>query len=492
MSEVSPKEAADLAAHHLSFVVLGASGDLAKRKIYPALFALYAQHLLPESFIVYGYARSSLSNADFKTKVMPFVEKMATGDPAWKDKVASFFEHCQYISGKYDSLEDVQALQKKISEAEGSDSKAKRVFYMSLPPDVFHSAAETISNSCASCNSHVVIEKPFGRSLETFRELSSMLRRANFTAWKIDHYLGKEVIQNLMGLRFANVFLDALWNRSHVRSIQIVFAETLGIEGRGAYYDNYGVIRDILQNHCMQVLSLLCMEPPVSLEPDDVRNEKVKVLRSIGALAREDLVIGQYKGRNKDGYTDDPTVPKDSITPTFAACVLKIRNRRWDGVPILIKAGKGLDEQKTQIRIQFQSVPGGLYADTNELVPNQLVINVQPNEGIRFLLMNKVPGLGHQLSVSGLDLFYKSKFNTRIPDAYERLVYNCLVGDRSNFVREDELDASWRIFDSVLTDIEKKKVKPDPYLIGSRGPSSADYLVAKHGVEWRDHDEQQL
>lgn len=479
--------------HCLSFVILGASGDLAKRKIFPALFPLYVHNHLPATFKIYGYARSSLSQDEFLKKIRPGIEKISQDE--WKSKIDDFLGHCTYVQGQYDNIDDIRGLGAMLDKDEGGRSDVMRVFYLSLPPDVFQPAAETIGQGCANSNSRILVEKPFGHSLESFQQLSAALKRIfpPRSIFRVDHYLTKAVIENLLVLRFGNVFLDALWNRSYIRSIQIAFTETLGVEGRGGYYDSYGVIRDILQNHCMQVLSLLCMEPPVSLEADDIRNEKVKVLRAIPPLTRDDLVIGQYRGKKGDpqsvGYTDDPSVRKDSLTPTFAACVLHIRNRRFDGVPILIKAGKALDEQKTQIRVQFHNVPGGLYSEIAELEPNELVINVQPNEGMRFKLMNKVPGLAMQLMPSGLDLLYRSKFTTRIPDAYERLIYNCLQGNRSNFVREDELDASWRIFDPVLTELERKKIKPDQYPFGSRGPSSADYLAARYGVEWHDSDD---
>jgi glucose-6-phosphate 1-dehydrogenase len=291
-----------------------------------------------------------------------------------------------------------------------------------------------------------------------------------------------------MSHRFANVIFDPLWVRGNIKSVQIIFKEQIGVEGRGGYFDHYGIIRDVMQNHMMQILTLVAMEPPVSLSPEDISMEKVKVLKSIPEIKAEDIIVGQYKektisGKNYPGYTDDPTVPEDSITPTFAACVLKIKNRRWDGVPFLLKCGKGLDERCAEIHIQFNDVPGNLYT-SSKMQPNELVIRIQPEEAIYFKIMNKVVGYGNRLTETQLDFSYKTKYHVEIPDAYARLFLDVLEGNESNFINEEELRVQWKIFTPILKELEKNHVVPEGYSFGSRGPVAADYIAAKYGVRW--------
>lgn len=475
---------------NITFVVFGASGDLAKRKIYPAIFDIFKSGYLPKHWRVVGYARSHITIDELQKNVKPFMSSDAK-DTAFHDE---FFKHCFYLSGQYDKDDDYIKLNQFICEQEEQcgASKANRIFYLSLPPNVFLDAAIRTGKNCKSENgfNRIVIEKPFGRDLESFEDLSRGINAiySQDEIYRIDHYIGKEVVQNLLVLRLANVIFDPLWNRSAIKCVQIIFKEQLGVEGRGAYFDNYGIIRDVMQNHLMQILALITMEPPTSLSPEDIRSEKVKVLRSIEPVTRENIVIGQYRGKGEQvGYREDPSVPDDSLTPTFAACVLKIKNRRWDGVPFLLKCGKALDERVAEIRIQFHEVPANLYTFAT-VTPNELVIRVQPNESIYFKIMNKVPGLGERLTESQLDFTYKSKYNTtRIPDAYERLLFNVLKGDETDFVAEEELRISWKIFSPILHELEEKHVMPELYQFGSRGPDSLHYLAAKNGVKWA-HD----
>jgi len=471
---------------NVTFIIFGASGDLAKRKIYPAIFDIFKSGYAPRNWRVVGYARSAMSMDQLKENVRPFMSEGKEG------KLEEFFKHCSYLSGQYDNDEDYQKLDQFITEQEEqceacSHGKANRIFYLSLPPNVFLDAAIRTGKNCKSKNgfSRIVIEKPFGRDLESFEELSRGINAiySQDEIYRIDHYIGKEVVQNLLVLRLANVIFDPLWNRSAIKSVQIIFKEQLGVEGRGAYFDNYGIIRDVMQNHLMQILALISMEPPTSLSAEDIRSEKVKVLRSIEPVTRENIVIGQYKGKgDQPGYREDRTVPEDSLTPTFAACALKIKNRRWDGVPFLLMCGKGLDERVAEIRIQFHEVPANLYTFAS-VTPNELVIRVQPNESIYFKIMNKVPGYGDRLTESQLDFTYKSKYSTRIPDAYERLLFNVLRGDETDFVAEEELRISWKIFSPLLHELEEKHVAPELYQFGSKGPDSLHYLAAKYGVK---------
>jgi len=303
-------------------------------------------------------------------------------------------------------------------------------------------------------------------------------------------------VDNLTVLRFSNILFQPLWSRDYIRNVQFIFSEPFGTEGRGGYFDQYGIIRDIMQNHLLQVLCLVAMENPVSLDAEDVRDAKVNVLRSMRVPTMEDVVVGQYKGRTTGGqsfpgYLDDPTVPTGSTCPTFAAMALFIDNPRWDGVPFLMKAGKALHKRCAEIRIQFRRVPGNLYKAggmDEHAMTNELVIRVQPDEGIYFKINNKVPGLGMRLDNSKLDLSYKSRYNTKLPDAYERLILDTINGDKRLFIRIDELTEAWKIFTPLLKTLDKEKLQPELYPYGSRGPVGAHYLGSKHNVRWGDLD----
>lgn len=500
----------------VTIVVLGASGDLARRKIYPAIFELYRDGYLSDRFRVVGFARTVMDIDDFTQRLRPFIKIKDTGQTqaskggssgkssnlSERERLDKFLTKMHYISGNYDSAEDYQALNTQLQQMEEADygesegnknRRHHRMFFLSLPPDIFLIASKLLGQYCrTSCGwNRIVLEKPFGRDLDTFEELTGGLNEVYRPQeiYRIDHYIGKEIVQNLLALRFANVIFDPLWNRNNVKCIQIIFKETLGVEGRGGYFDRYGMIRDVMQNHLMQVLALVCMEPPVSLEPEDIRAEKVKVLKSFAPIDKRDVVIGQYTGRKLGdkvypGYTEDPSVPNDSMTPTFASCVLKIRNRRWDGVPILMKAGKALDEKVSEIRIQFNDVPANLY-EKSRIASNELVIRISPEESIFFSIMNKVPGLTDRLAENQLDFTYKSRFGeTRIPDAYSRLFLNILEGDESNFISEEELRQSWKIWTPVLDYIESSHVIPERYDSTSRGPVESEYLAAKYDLKW--------
>ncbi len=305
--------------------------------------------------------------------------------------------------------------------------------------------------------------------------------------YRIDHYLGKEMVQNLIVLRFANKIFKRIWNRDSIESVQITFKEPFGTEGRGGYFDEFGIIRDVIQNHLIQILALIAMEPPISKNAEDIRNEKVKVLRSIPELKLEDVVLGQYVGNpngrtdsEKLGYLDDPTVPKGSTTPTFAATLLNIKNERWDGVPFILKAGKALNERKAEIRIQFKDVPGDIF--DNVCARNELVIRVQPDEAVYMKISTKKPGMNFSPEETELDLTYKHRYeDVYMPDAYERLILDVFLGSQIHFVRTDELAEAWRIFTPLLHRIESEKIKPVPYVYGSRSVAEADQLISTVG-----------
>ncbi|KAI8918577.1 glucose-6-phosphate dehydrogenase, partial [Powellomyces hirtus] len=459
-------------------------GDLAFKKTYPALFGLYKNSLLPQNFSIVGYARSAIELADFKSRVS---SRIKASDEE-KKLLQEFLDKCTYVSGKYDEAESFKRLNAAVDEIQKSFTGRKhRVFYMALPPSVFIPASQGLKEwvYASDGNNRLIVEKPFGKDTESSRELANALAQhwKEDEIYRIDHYLGKEMVKNLMILRFANVFFGAVWNRQYIHNVQITFKEPIGTQGRGGYFDEFGIIRDIMQNHLLQILTIVAMEKPVTLDAEDVRNEKVKVLRAISPLTVDDVLLGQYgpsPDGKEEGYLDDKGVPKDSVTPTFAAAAFYIKNERWDGIPFILKCGKALDQQKTEVRIQFQDVPGNIYPS---LKRNELVVRVQPEEAVYMKFMNKQPGLSSTAVTSELDLSYARRYkDVKISDAYESLILDVLNGDKANFVRDDELDAAWKIFTPLLHEIEgKKTIKPEIYAFGQRAPDGLSAFVEKHG-----------
>jgi len=455
-----------------TIIVLGASGDLAKKKTFPALFALFREGLLGKKAHVVGFARQKMTNETFREHVVQNVK-------AEEKDIKGFQDICTYYVAKsYDDLSSYQGLAAQLEKDTEKGQTSNRLFYLALPPSVFVAASKCIKE--ALCNikgwSRLIVEKPFGHDLASSDKLSedlSALFKEN-QLFRIDHYLGKEMVQNLMVLRFANAIWEPLWNRQYIQNVKITFKEDFGTEGRAGYFDTFGIIRDVMQNHLMQILSLVAMESPVSMASEDVRDEKVRVLRAISPLTVDDMVLGQY-GPSADGskkaYKDDPEIPADSVTPTFAQAVIYVNNPRWSGVPFIVKCAKAVDERKAEIRIQFKNPPTSFFPTC---VRNELVIRVQPSEAVYVKIMNKTPGLTEDLVISDLDLTYHSKFSGQyMPDAYERLIMEALKGDRRQFVRSDELSAAWKIFTPVLHKVEKEKIQPVTYEYGSRGPKEA-------------------
>ncbi|KAL6287182.1 hypothetical protein ACE6H2_011572 [Prunus campanulata] len=482
----------------LSITVVGASGDLAKKKIFPALFALYYEDCLPENFIVFGYARTEMTDEELRNVISTTLTCRIDQRENCEEKMDQFLKRCFYHAGQYNSEEHFAELDSKLKEKEAG-SKSNRLFYLSIPPNIFVDVVRCASVRASSANgwTRVIVEKPFGRDSESSAQLTKCLKHylTEDQIFRIDHYLGKELVENLSVLRFSNLVFEPVWSRNYIRNVQLIFSEDFGTEGRGGYFDKYGIIRDIMQNHLLQILALFAMETPVSLDAEDIRNEKVKVLRSMRPLLLEDVVVGQYKGHSKGSksypaYIDDPTVPKDSRTPTFAAAALFIDNARWDGVPFLMKAGKALHTKRAEIRVQFRHVPGNLYkrnfGTDLDKATNELVLRVQPDEAIYLKINNKVPGLGMRLDRSDLNLLYRSRYPAEIPDAYERLLLDAIEGERRLFIRSDELDAAWALFTPLLKQLDEKKIVPELYPYGSRGPIGPHYLAAKHNVRWGD------
>ncbi|XP_066917929.1 glucose-6-phosphate 1-dehydrogenase-like [Clytia hemisphaerica] len=467
-------------------VLLGASGDLAKKKIYPTLWELFKHDWLPAHTFFVGYARSKITVDEIRRRCEQYLKV----SEAQKEKLEEFWKVNSYVAGGYDDPEGYKALNDHIRMKE-TTAKSDRIFYLALPPSVFIPVTQKLHDHCESQTgwTRIVIEKPFGKDSASSAVLSdhlSSIFKEN-QIYRIDHYLGKEMVQNLMVLRFANRLFTPLFNRDNIASVTITFKENIGTYGRGGYYDEFGVIRDIMQNHITQVLCLTAMEKPASKDADDIRNEKLKVLKCIKPLTMDDIVLGQYsgnpdgKGDEKFGYSDDATVPKGSKTPTFACAVVNIQNERWDGVPFILKCGKALNEKKGEIRIQFRDVPGDIF--DGETVRNELVIRVQPKEAVYFKMMTKKPGMFINPLETELDLSYSARYkDVHMPDAYDRLLLDVFYGSQLNFVRSDELAEAWRIFTPILHEYESKpEHQPIKYQFGSRGPKEADELARKHG-----------
>ena len=479
----------------LSIIVVGASGDLAKKKIFPALFALYSQGFLPDEFNIFGFSRSSFSHEEFRARIAEHLTCRYVPDHSCEKQMSEFLAHCTYQAGKYDNADSFLDLYQMIQEKE-QDVPANRMFYLAIPPDLFLDVAKTIGDaglvSCTVDNpwSRVVIEKPFGRDQASSDKLTRELAKV-FTesqTYRIDHYLGKEVVQNLMVLRFANLFFEPIWNEKHIEFVHINWEEDMGIGSRGGYYDQYGVIRDVVQNHLLQILALVAMERPKSARAKDIRNAKVETLKHIAPLKLSDVMLGQYVGGKlhgvtHPGYRKEESTPDNSRTPTYAAVALKIQNERWQGVPFVITAGKALDRRINEIRIRFKEIPENIFCNSPKcLPPNELVVRIQPDEALYLNIVSKKPGLDINLVETNLNLKYESEFSDPIPDAYECLLLDVIEGDKGLFIRADELEAAWNIFTPILHEIEKKSITPDPYPFGTAGGSLSKALRKQHGL----------
>ncbi|KAK0190924.1 glucose-6-P dehydrogenase [Armillaria mellea] len=489
-------------------VVLGASGDLAKKKTFPALFGLYAQNYLPRDVKIIGYARSKMDLPEFHKRATSYI-KNSDDSPEIAAKIQEFRDISTYLAGSYEDGAAFDELNKRLEDIEaGYQSKeCNRIFYLALPPSVFIPVAKNLKEYCYVTKggvNRIIVEKPFGKDLDSARELLSSLKRywTEDETFRIDHYLGKEMVKNILVLRFANVAMNAAWDKNSISNVQITFKEPFGTEGRGGYFDEFGMIRDVLQNHLLQVLSIIAMERPVSFAAEDIRDEKVKVLRAIPPIERDDTLLGQYVAANgKPGYLDDDTVPNNSVCPTFAAyyfvdpqpsmgrCAIHPQGRQRCLVVLFViylyaYLFTALNEAKVEVRIQFKDVTQGIFKD---IARNELVIRIQPSEAIYLKLNAKTPGLYTRAMPTEMDLTYKRRFSdAKIPEAYEALILDALKGDHSNFVRHDELDVAWKIFTPILHWIDGKdgpRPRPVNYPYGSRGPKELEAFVKKYGFK---------
>lgn len=469
-------------------MVVGASGDLAKKKTYPSLLYLFQDNLLPANTVIWGYARSAKTHQELRDHLYPHLIK--TGSP--EIVVQEFLAKCFYHSGE--SYGDEKAYTEMIHqianyEAKTPSAACNRLFYLAIPPNVFGETGIAIKNTGMAMTgwTRVIIEKPFGRDLASCQKLLQTLSKEfdEHHIYRIDHYLGKEVVQNIMLFRFGNSWLEHMWSKDAIQSVTISFKEPFGTEGRGGYFDHYGIIRDILQNHLLQVLALVAMEPPQGDDGDAIRDAKTQVLKNMDPLSLDDVLLGQYHG-----YSDDPTIPienKDTNCPTYCAIRCQIHTPRWEGVPFILQAGKALDEQLCEVRIRFKP-PKSLYAvqtQAKKLQANELVMRLQPDPALEMTTNIKTPGLANSPIQTSLSMNYKTLETVpgkREPDAYTRLLLDVLRGRQGSFVRDDELERSWELFTPLLHQIERDNIPPHPYHYGSKGPSSRDAWMTKMGV----------
>jgi glucose-6-phosphate 1-dehydrogenase len=484
-------------------VIFGASGDLTKRKLVPALYSLAADRLLPRIALI-GTSRSEIGEEAFRQAMKNGTETFARRRPIDNDLWATFNNDIFYQRCDFESLEAFKALRKRIEQIEQSHGlPGNRLFYLSTPPSAF---APIIKNLGAAGlvdpkerpYARVIIEKPFGTDLGSAQALNKEVRSVlqEKQIYRIDHYLGKETVQNLLVFRFANGIFEPLWDSKYVDHVQITGAETLGVEGRGSYFDHAGILRDMVQNHLMQVLCLAAMEPPVSFESDSVRDEKLKVLRALRPIEphefTERVVRGQYSagsvlGIHVPGYREETGVPATSRTETFVALKMFVDNWRWAGVPFYLRSGKRMPKRVTEIAIHFKAAPHRLFREHQmaDVSANVLAVRIQPDEGITLSIGSKVPGPSIEIAPVTMEFRYASSFGVEAPEAYERLLLDALNGDGTLFTRGDEVEASWQFITPIHEAWAKSDFAPFLYEAGTWGPEAARQLLAADGRTWR-------
>ncbi len=468
-----------------TLVIFGASGDLTHRKLIPALHSLDCAGQLPADLKILGIARTRLSDQEFRQRARDGVEKYGRLEPhVW----GAFADRLSYMPGSYDDPETCRRLRERLSELEaGAITSKNRLFYLAIPPELYmavvrHLGEFDLSRAGAGWT-RIIIEKPFGRDLDSARELNDFVHRyfKEEQVYRIDHYLGKETVQNLLAFRFANFIFQELWGRNYVDNVQITAAEDVGLEHRAGYYDRAGVMRDMVQNHMLQLLALTAMEPPAAINAKSLRDEKVKVLQAVRPVRMEDGVWGQYRG-----YLAEEGVAPGSLTPTFAALKLYVDNWRWQGVPFYLRTGKNLARKDTEITLQFKQVPHLIFSNNPKMESNHLSICIQPDEGMHLRFELKMPGVEMRTSPVDMDFHYEDVFGPKaIPDAYERLLLDALQGDASLFARSDEIERAWELITPWLHEWEAMEAPPlVPYQPGSWGPVEADHLVNRDRRSW--------
>jgi glucose-6-phosphate 1-dehydrogenase len=483
-----------------SLVIFGVTGDLSRKKLMPAVYDLANRGLLPPGFALVGFARREWENQDFAKVVHDSVREHAR-TPFNEEVWQQLSEGIRFVQGDFDDDVAFDRLKATIEELDTKrGTNGNHAFYLSIPPKAFPLVCRQLSRSgLAEPRSdqfrRVVIEKPFGHDLKSARELNEVVE-AVFPAdsiFRIDHYLGKETVQNILALRFANQLFEPLWNSNYIDHVQITMAEDIGVGGRAGYYDGIGAARDVIQNHLLQLLALTAMEEPVSFDASDLRNEKEKVLQAVRLpddlgkhTARGQYAGGWQGGEEVLGFLAEEGMNPNSVTETYAAMRLDINTRRWAGVPFYLRAGKRLGRRVTEIAVVFKRAPQQLFAEdqTSELGQNALVIRVQPDEGVTIRFGSKVPGVGMQVRDVTMDFGYGHAFTEASPEAYERLILDVLLGDPPLFPRHEEVELSWKILDPI-EEFWEKQGQPEQYRPGTWGPSSADKMLEQDGRAWR-------
>lgn len=490
---------------NLALIIFGASGDLTYRKLIPAVFDLYKQNSLPQNFAVLGVARSSFTDDSFRDKMKDGIRQFATAKDITDDELNSFSQKLHYLSINTDEGTEYSKLKERLELLDKEENtEGNYIFYLSTPPALYPLVPRFLAEQGLNKEQHgnfrrIIIEKPFGTDLKSAIDLNSSLRESyeEDQIYRIDHYLGKETVQNMLVTRFANGIYEPLWNRNYISHIEITAAESIGVENRGGYYDHSGALRDMVQNHLLQVVALVAMEPPMSIDSISIRNEKLKVFQALRPMSNDDLfknvIRGQYtaaniKGKYAKGYREEKDVNVDSRTETYLAMKLFIDNWRWSGVPFYIRTGKRLPTRVSEVVIHFKPAPQRLFPESVDLSneENQLVIRIQPDEGILLKTKMKVPGNGYQVKNVNMDFHYSQLQDTYLPEAYERLLLDCMVGDSTLYIRGDALEATWKFVQPLLDFWDKNPDAPlHGYPAGSWGPNCADNLIEGEKLTWR-------
>jgi len=481
--------------------IFGANGDLTKRKLLPALYRLAYERRLSPGFAVVGISRTPMSDDQFRASMHDSVAKFLEDSPFDEEVWSAFAQGIFYMPGDIGDPQAFTNLAVSLKQIEDCRKTAGNVlFYLSTQPSQYAAAAKGIGAAGLAEGKgwrRIVIEKPFGHDLESARGLSNELHEVfrESDIYRIDHYLGKETVQNILAFRFGNGIFEPLWNRRYVKSVQITAAESIGVEGRGGYYQEAGALRDMIQNHLLQIMATIAMEPSATFQPDAVRDERAKLLRTIRVMKPDEVlansVSGQYGparigGADVPGFRQERGVDSQSQTDTYAAATFFVDNWRWAGVPFFIRSGKRLPKRVTEIAIQFNSAPHAVFGDNgDEATPNLLILRIQPEEGISLRFLSKRPGAGMKLRPVSMDFNYGSSFGERSPTAYETLLLDAMIGDATLYTRQDMVEASWGAVEPILNVWQNQKFEFPNYDAGTWGPKAADEMLARHGHNWR-------